>query len=99
MKQLTEYKVGDKVTFTQTVERFPFTIVDVGDTGTIVEFVDANSEYGSDPTVHIKMDNEKIVKDLAEWGGVLYLSNMPNSDIGNHDYEGLDVIELKGDTQ
>ena len=93
MKNNTEYKIGDKVVFTQTIERYPFAIVDVGDTGTIVEFEEANSDRANDPLVLIKMDNEQIVKDLAEWEGVLYLSNTPTTD-GEHDYEGLDVIEL-----
>ena len=80
----TRFKVNDRVRFTKTIDRYPFTVVDVGDTGTVAEIEESY--------VYIQMDNAQTARDLEEWNGQLMLSNTPITDLSLHAYEGLDSI-------
>jgi len=82
---MSNIKLGDKVKFLVDIERFPETIVPKDSTGTIANI---DEEF-----VYISLHNKKCAKDLAYWDGQLYISNTPLTD-DNHDYEGLDVIEI-----
>ena len=80
----TRFKVNDRVRFTKTIDRYPFTVVDVGDTGTVAEIEESY--------VYIQMDNAQTARDLEEWNGQLMLANTPITDLSLHAYEGLDSI-------
>ena len=79
------YEIGDKVKFIDDLERYPHTTIPKDATGTIANI---DKDF-----VYVAIHNEDCVKDLAEWGGQLYLANTPVTDFEKNIYEGLDCVE------